>query len=77
MRVLLFGVLLGALFLYIVQGMFEKRLPDAFEIEREGKVIGYADTDFTFAEFVKIEGKGVKSPGMFIAFPIYGNSEEF
>lgn len=66
----LIGISLCYLF---IEEFIDKKLPPAFTIERNGKEVGYADTDPSQTEFVYV--KNAKSPGMFIAFPIYGDKD--
>ena len=44
-------------------------------IERDGKTVGFATMSHELMEIVKIEGKDVQSPGMFVAFPLYGSPD--
>lgn len=74
MRFLIFGFLIGLLASHIVGQWFDKQLPPAIEVVRGGKTVGYADTSPDLTEFVMV--KNARSPGMFMAFPIFGDQKE-
>ena len=75
MILLCVGLLVGVILTNWLNGLQDKKLPEMFEIEKNGKVAGYADTDFSKSEFVNLSGKNIKNPGEFIAFPIYESKE--
>lgn len=66
---------LGMALILGIQGMMDERLPEAFEIVKNGEVVGFADTDPDLTEFVNLSGKDIESPGEYIAFPIYKAKE--
>ncbi len=71
-KMLFLGVALGILCFYIGNSYLSNGIPDALEIESsDGKSSGYVEIDQELMEIVKLEGDKVKSPGMFVAFPIY------
>lgn len=67
------GVLLGVIITFSFGEYIDKRLPPGIEIEKSGKVVGYADTNPETSEFIYV--KNAKSPGIFLAYPIFGDKE--
>lgn len=73
--VFLAGFFAGVIVFYCGTEIFEKKLPEAFEIVKGDKCVGWAETNPQFTEFVTI--RKAKSPGLFIAFPIWGDQKKF
>lgn len=69
------GFAIGIILSVVVSNFFDKKLPEAFTIEREGEIIGIANTNPKLTEYVNL--KGTKSPGEYVAFPIYKANEAF
>ena len=68
------GFILGAVLSFFVFAEQDKKLPEAIEIMVGKKMVGYANTDPETTEYVMV--KNAKTPGMFIAFPIYGDNNK-
>ena len=75
MKGFVIAFLCGVLSCFLIVRALPKEAPEAFTIERDGKTVGFATMSHELMEIVKIEGKDVQSPGMFVAFPLYGSPD--
>jgi hypothetical protein len=71
MRSAIYGFVVGCCVMMVVyEGIKANDKMPGIKIEKMGKIVGYADTNSEYTEFAYM--KDARSPGMFLAFPIYG-----